>query len=53
MTQSYVCLIQWWKEETHARAYKYVVVDLIDLKVLDVKRFRLFSEYPFVETPQT
>ena len=40
-------------EETHARPYKYVVVNLIDLKVLNVKRFSLFSEYPFVEIPQT
>ena len=41
------------EEETHARPYKYFVVNLIDLKVLNVKRFSLFSEYPFVETPQT
>ena len=36
-----------------ARSYIYVVVDLIDLKVLNVKRFSLLSEYPFVEVPQT
>ena len=48
MTQSYVCFILRWKR-THARSYIYVVVDLIDLKVLNVKRFSLLSEYPFVE----
>ena len=44
MTQSYVCLILRWRR-THARSYIYVVVDLIDLKVLNVKRLSL----PFVE----
>ena len=29
------------------------MVDLIDFKVLNVKRFSLLSEYSFVEVPQT
>ncbi len=53
-----------WRR-THSRSYRYVVlyatqthnfisvVDLIDLKVHYVKRFSLFSEYPFVEATQT
>ncbi len=52
MTQSYVCLIWRWRR-TDARSYIYVVVDLIDLKELNVKRFSLLSEYPFVDAPQT
>ncbi len=38
-------------EKKHALSYIYVVVDLIDLKVLNFKRFSLLSEYPFVEAP--
>ena len=52
MTQSYVCSIRRWKE-THARPYIYVVVELIEIKVLNVKRFSSLSEYPFVDIPQT
>ena len=55
MTQTYVCLILRWRrmQRTHAQSYIYVVVDLIDLKVLNVKRFRLLSEYPIADAPQT
>ena len=41
------------EKKPHARSYIYVVVDFIDVKVLNVKRFSLLSEYPFVEAPQT
>jgi len=38
MTLSYLSSIRRWIR-THARPYIYVVVELIDMKVLNVKRF--------------